>query len=311
MFGLENSANNFGKSAGLLANTIALRPVQAALGTIFIGTDNLIIYRYNGNSWDVIGGGGFSGANNGLSIDGTNVVLGGQLIEATEIDISGFPITFNADATATARFIIINDAPISQIAYFTSQSAFNDGGIYIGNFETRGTIQSKEYAAQTPTELRLNYDGGSIQLGNGNFGMTFNDSTPIIQTTYGNPYGLQFDFDAQVFNFGDFNNVDAGTSFKIDNSSQIISTHNQSQNIGLELNFISFTFSFGDYNGDNNGTFINIDDTVQKIYFGNALGTYNFLNVPTFTGNATALAGGLVAGDLYRVTGTGNLHIVF
>lgn len=41
------------------------------------------------------------------------------------------------------------------------------------------------------------------------------------------------------------------------------------------------------------------------------VGIYNFLIVPVFASNATALAGGLVAGDIYRVTGTGNLNIVF
>jgi hypothetical protein len=38
---------------------------------------------------------------------------------------------------------------------------------------------------------------------------------------------------------------------------------------------------------------------------------YNFANVPIFASNVTALAGGLLVGDIYRVTGVGTLNIVF
>jgi hypothetical protein len=86
MFGLENSANNFGASAGLLANTLANRPVQAALGTLFVGTNNLILYRYNGSTWDIISGGGIAGATNGLQVIGTNIGLGGTLTQSTNIN---------------------------------------------------------------------------------------------------------------------------------------------------------------------------------------------------------------------------------
>ena len=201
MFGLENSANNFGASAGLLANTIALRPIKAALGTLFVSTDTLLLYRYNGTGWDNISGSGsgITGAFNGLQQQGSNIGLGGVLSEATEIDISGFPITFNADATATTRFIIINDAPISEIAYFTSQNSGNDGGVYIGNFEIYGTIQSKEYAGQTPTELRLNKAGGNVSIGstasfnvdNTAFKFTFSNANVLIGSNIDNGKKLQ------------------------------------------------------------------------------------------------------------------------
>ena len=50
MFGVQNDANNFGYSAGLLANTIANRPIRAALGTLFVSTGlqfiNSIVTNY-------------------------------------------------------------------------------------------------------------------------------------------------------------------------------------------------------------------------------------------------------------------------
>jgi hypothetical protein len=89
-FGIGNSANNFGRSAGLLANTTALRPVQAAEGTIFVDVETLLIYRYdaiNEAGWQEIGGGGgISLATNGLSIyDNIAIGLGGSLTQPETI----------------------------------------------------------------------------------------------------------------------------------------------------------------------------------------------------------------------------------
>jgi hypothetical protein len=266
MFGLENSANNFGASAGLLANTLANRPVQAALGTIFIGTNNLIIYRYNGNSWDIIGGGGFAGATNGLNFNGGLVRLGGALINDTQIVTNLNKIDFYASSTSTAQFKVTNDAAISELACFTSISSFNDGGVYLGNFEDRGTIQSKSFATQTPTELRINYDGGSIQLGNGMFGMMLDDGTPKIQTTYGNLIkGLELNFDVNSYSLGDIDVGSNGTLIRIDDFNEAIRTYNQSSILGLDLNFVNNTFALGDIFYIINGTSITIDDNNQII----------------------------------------------
>jgi hypothetical protein len=318
MFGLENSANNFGRSAGLLANTTALRPVEAAEGTIYVDVQTLLIYRYdaiNTNSWQEIGGGGggITGAFNGCQEQSNQIGLGGQLSEATDINTKDFPITFNADAINTPQFSVINDAAISELAYFSSLSPFNDGGVYIGNFETFGTIQSKEYAGQTPTELRLNYDGGSIQLGSNNFGMTFDDGTPKIQTTFGNNLiGLKLDFDTKVYKLGDFDAAYDGTFLTIDDVNTNIETNFSGSPNGLRLNAATWEFNLGDWNGQNNSTFITVLDPTETIEFVSASGFYNFANVPNYANNAAAISGGLNVGDIYRSTtgGGDQLHIV-
>ena len=319
MFGLENSANNFGRSAGLLANTTALRPVEAAEGTIYVDVQTLLIYRYDAittNTWQQINGGGgaITGAFNGCQEQANEIGLGGVLSEATVIETENFPITFSSGATTTPQFGVISDAAVSELAVFTSLLAFNDGGVYIGNFETFGTIQSKEYAGQTPTELRINYDGGNIQLGNGDLGMYFDFDAPVIKTTYqNNEIGLELDFANNIYKFGDFDfNLNFGTSIFIDDLNSTIVTKNTGSERGLKLSFLNNEFSFGDFDGINNGNSIKIFDANDIISIYSNQGFYNFANIPSYANNAAAISSGLSVGDIYRgTTGGGDtLHIV-
>lgn len=170
MFGIENSANNFGASAGLLANTLANIPAQAALGTLYITTDTLEIYRYNGTTWLRVGSGnGLIGAYNGLGAtyigNDLYVGLGGSLSENTQIDITDFPLEFYNNTTTTANFRIVGNTGLGEYAYVTSIASTNDGGVYFGNFETSGTIQSKSFLLQIPTLLYLNKTGGDVVIG--------------------------------------------------------------------------------------------------------------------------------------------------
>ena len=64
----------------------------------------------------------------------------------------------------------------------------------------------------------------------------------------------------------------------------------------------------GDVVSFGNGTIINITDSTSTITF-TALHN-NFANIQQYANNAAALAGGLVQGDIYRITGTGDLKIV-
>lgn len=167
MLGVQNNANNFGYSSGLLANTIANRPTRAALGTLFVSTDTLLLYRWNGTGWDIISGSGsgITGAFNGLQQQGSNIGLGGSMEEATQIDTSNFPIEFYDNLNSTSSFRIIGNQGTGEYAYVTSIAATNDGGVYFGNFETSGTIQSKSYLLQIPTTLYLNKTGGDVVIG--------------------------------------------------------------------------------------------------------------------------------------------------
>jgi len=138
-FGINNSANNFGRSAGLQANTLANRPTQAAEGTIFIDVDTLIMYRYNAlielPDWQIIGGGGsaFTGAQNGLNTDYGPVELGGELTKNTTIDISDYSLNFTTGTGWNFNFEIgsiilgLNDDEDGYNTYIeiTDSSIFN------------------------------------------------------------------------------------------------------------------------------------------------------------------------------------------
>jgi hypothetical protein len=163
--------------------------------------------------------------------------------------------------------------------------------------------------------------------------MEIDDSNEVITTYNTNGgSGIKLDFFNNKFLYGDFNNTANGTHIEINNANNIITTFNSGNQNGLKLEFSGGTFLFGSFQifdnyyvrcdsssgvsiGDElnqvNGTFIRVNDNTNQIVFNNTTGSYNFSNVPTFVSNAAALAGGLVVGDIYRVTGTGNMHIVF
>jgi len=67
-------------------------------------------------------------------------------------------------------------------------------------------------------------------------------------------------------------------------------------------------YYLGDINNFN--SFVNVNTTDDKIFFVTQNGRYNFQNVPRYNDNASALAGGLIVGDIYRTPdtlGTSNL----
>lgn len=267
MFGLENSANNFGASAGLLANTLANRPVQAALGTLFVSTDTLLLYRWTGLAWVEISGGAVYGAFNGITQFGTLFGLGGGLVQNTQIYTDAYPIEFIAGGTNTPQFKVINNAGIGELAVFSSIAGFNDGGVYIGNFETRGTIQAKEYGSQAVSELRLNYDGGDVTIGNvgGSQIIFYQFSSTLSTNLNGVPKGIFLEGITNIYYFGDRYYTNNGTYIRIDDNNQLIDFFNKGSTEGLELNYAFRTYRIGDFN--NNTYQIGVDDIAQQLFF--------------------------------------------
>lgn len=270
MFGIENSANNFGRSAGLLANTIANRPTTAALGTLFVGSDNLILYRYNGSTWDIISGGGIAGATNGLQVVGTNIGLGGTLTQNT--DISGIG-SFSFKFQNYSSFAIGNSTEPSMIFDTVAETVIT----YYNGFANG-----------------LNFDYGSDVYTFGDFTGTTNATHFIIDngseeiTTFSQGFskGLYLNFANDVYNFGDSSNVTNGTYIMVDNSAQEIKTYDSGSQIGLKLDFANNQYFLG-----NNELFINaaagelyfsyvgkgleILDFGRRCYLGDVVGAFN------------------------------------
>ena len=127
----------------------------------------------------------------------------------------------------------------------------------------------------------------------------------IIKTQYGvNDIGLNLDFENDIFWLGDYAFNNNGTVLKIDNQNQRIFL-NAYTGFGYYSDNVSKELIIGDYLQNNNGTRIEINDNTQKINFYSNASKYNFATMPAYTGNAAALAAGLVVGDLYRHSGAG------
>lgn len=134
-----------------------------------------------------------------------------------------------------------------------------------------------------------------------------------IETQYlTNQIGLILNFASKIYQFGDYNNVNNGTSLIISDNSRRISTNYGGNGIGLDLDFDNVVYKLGDSNFQNNGTYLNVNDDVRRIYFISSSGFYNFGNIPVYANNAAAITAGLHVGDIYRSsTGGGDtLHIV-
>jgi len=90
----------------------------------------------------------------------------------------------------------------------------------------------------------------------------------------------------------------------IGGSDNIIQTFYQGGISGLSIDNNTRQYGLGELQSVFNGTTIIIDDINQKIVFYNSLGLFNFSLVPTYATNTAALAGGLVAGNIYQLGGT-------
>ena len=98
-----------------------------------------------------------------------------------------------------------------------------------------------------------------------------------LLTNYsGNNIGLNLDFASNLFQFGDFNAINSGTSLHIDDASGTMLTQYGGQIVGLQFDFVNKLYNFGDFNATSNGTHIHIDDDNQEIQIVNGLGYLNF-----------------------------------
>jgi hypothetical protein len=336
--GIANIVGTPGAASGVFAD----RPNAAdvADGTLYFATDTIAIYQAVAGSWvNYSGGGGGSTGINGLN-GTTNIGLGGTLSNDTSIDCANFDLSiFNLkilsllSTNGTGFFLVDNQI-------YTINPSANNYGLLIDfatnvvvlgdptNILTLFQINSgnsfiSSSNAGQEVGLKLDFANNTYQFGdfnsdsflniNSTYILLFksnagiNIQSGLINTKYaGNEIGLYLDFANAIYNFGDYANNLNGTTFVIDDFSNIICTRNSlASNEGIFINMSNHTYYFGDIDITNNGTTLTIDDNNQKIKFKNTAGSYNFSNMPAYANNTAALAAGLVVGDLYRHNGIG------
>jgi hypothetical protein len=231
VFGVNNSANNFGASAGLKSDTISNRPAQAAEGTLFIATDTLVMYRYNSTVgiWQQIGGGVVLSANNGLSIDNNVIKLGGQLQQYTEIWQNEYTIAFRNNYNSGNTSFYINPPKYNEQTGEWTAGIWHFGNDNAGQYELNDTNQC------------------FLQILSGDGGTSYNKTSFVIGQDIDNNYiesGFIFDFINNSFQFG---NIPEGNLIYLEDGGVDFRTNNISN--GLFLGYSSNEYKFGNYNG--------------------------------------------------------------
>lgn len=109
---LGNFVVNLLGAPGIIEDIVANRPAASSgnTGVLFVATDTHVLYRSNGATWDVIGAtSGLTGAVNGLSVSGSNAVLGGSLTGTTTVNIvPSFVLSFQDTTTLTTFLQLVS-----------------------------------------------------------------------------------------------------------------------------------------------------------------------------------------------------------
>lgn len=157
---IENDVLNQKGSPAIFSDTLANRPAFGYAGRLFIGTDNLIIYRDTGTAWVALSGGGVIGADNGTTLTSGIVELGGNLIKNTSIG-GAFTLSF----TAGTGFGFGASGSSTHMGYFLrSSNTVPDGAagvLGVNQFTPQSTLSTTNFYGSVGT-LNLNLATSNI-----------------------------------------------------------------------------------------------------------------------------------------------------
>ena len=269
MLGVENQQNNFGYSAGTLAKPFAQRPTRAALGTLFISTDTLLLYRWTGTTWVEIsaGGGTVTGANNGLQDVFNTIGLGGSLDQNTTIVGNAFD--FEISQTNNLNLYTDNTLTIGNAG-----NIFTNYDIPTGVIKTQGNGQTNGYKFDYGNDL---YYFGKVDDA---FGiMQFATANITMGNIAGNPL-IDAYFQASTSELI-LNNKNSSINANGTGSVIIGDVYNRTNNTLFTVNDAATVFTFANGNvligtGINNGKKLQVDGEISTHLGTAALPTYTF-----------------------------------
>jgi len=134
-----------------------------------IGTDNIIVVR--------TGTSGTIGANNGLTLSGSEIILGGTLNQGTTVNMSTYSFDFSGTgafgiSTNSITFdgngannVTLNDAPDGTVSLAVATTGYVDSTIANGYSFDNGLTAS----GSNPVNVKL---GGNLDSGNTNIGLS-------------------------------------------------------------------------------------------------------------------------------------------
>lgn len=170
----------------------------------------------------------------------------------------------------TFRFQMVNTTAFLGMIYV----AGDNNGVQFNLTDPGGEIKTSAFGQNIGFNLNFNnniYKFGAVDAAGASFVIDNGNSilytiNGLLQTT-----GLNFDFIAQSFLFGDlinnnfidFNN--SGIGYVILNAQNNFSIKNSNVENGLKIDFTNFSYSIGDFNFANNGISIFINDDANYI----------------------------------------------
>jgi len=182
---------------------------------------------------------GVTGAFNGLSLSGTDVILGGPMTIDTIIDLATFNLTF------------------SDPFFNFLQLDANSGQIFIGD----GTSQ-----------IHLFSGGSEIQIGDYSSGgvvMIVDNSVPVFKVSTNN--GMQNYFEilpsSGLYSIGDLSTTGNGSGFLIADANQQFAMEVNTERLFF-IDKMNGIYQLGDIIGSNNGNQLAIDDVARTSSLG-------------------------------------------
>jgi len=255
------------------------------------------------------GGGTITGANNGLSVSGTIIQLGGPLIQTTTINTNGHP--FNIAGTTNASLINLQ-APVAQtqgtpfISYTVNSVSVLDfkAGLVSGLLNSFFGVGSGN-DTMTGTNNKIWGNNAFVNNTTGNHNTSIGDLTLAANTTGSYNIGIGGGGPALTSNTTGLGNIALGSDAL---SRNIIGNGN----IGIGINPLKF--STGDYNiaiGYQTLQSTKNDGTNQTYTGNTAIGAltlgHNFLSVTV--GNYNTCIGFRIGADINSSWGNNNTAI--
>jgi hypothetical protein len=323
---LDLSILNQKGSPAIYQDLFALRPTAGFTGRLFVSTDTDELYRDNGTTWDLIGGGGGGAVGDGISILGAGTVgspfntgldavlaIGQALTTDRSFKFNGFNVDFTdcdrvryqLDSSGLTVFEINDTLNKVEIGYSQFKGTFTTSNFTIFN-SLKGLIFDSNYFQLFDLNVS-NWFGFQIDpLGTTKLGFDFNahigTGTKIIQTFFDTTNiekGIKLDANFDIYQFGDWDSAATGgnqSNIELDSggASCEVYTYNSVSGENLYWRQLQNIIEL-QYNGASNGLLLDFSNQIWRL--GDYTGDAYFM--AELAGNAVT-----IAGDLINVVGT-------
>lgn len=284
---------NQGGAPAIYENEYGLIPSAGYVGRLFVATDTKLLYRDNGASWDLIGGGGGSVTTDNISILGNGTGANPLYSGLDNILAKGQALTANRTFKFNSKNVQFTDNKVTEFtSYLNAEFLFkldaDNKKISVKSDlnNTLFTVESNKITGVYSTYPLFLFDVNNslsyISNLNGAITNYFKIDHDIFKITHDitDNYFL-IDIAAGSYKFGNYVNGGTYNDLAIifindfigsGGSDQIVTQYNNSLDFGISLDFVNSNFKLGSYSGTND-CYINSDANANllKFYVNNPL----------------------------------------